>query len=161
MEKTDILKDYILPVSTFLLGVFFTVLWEKRKKSNDDNQQAANRISELVCDWYNQLYKLLATKKFNHNSFEEELYFYSQNRIVLPELLKTITFLNGKKEFSKLIFKTEEFLKIVTDYQNDKHTKENLCTPLLDEKNEEISLDMKKLDSLVQEIAVITGKSLK
>ena len=158
MENVNILKDYILPVFTFALGVIFTILWDKRKKIKDDSQKAANRLSELVGEWYNQLYNLNTKKRFSKKTFESDLFFYSQNRIILPELIKTITFLKHRKEYDNLIQKTEEFLSIVTDYQ--KANTGISCKSLFDDDLEELDYNLKKLDLLVQEIAILAGNSI-
>lgn len=157
----DLIKDFVLPLATFILGVLFTMIWDKNKKNSEKYQSCANRLSELTNDWYNQLYNLNSEKKFNSKNFEKELFLYSQNRIVLPEYLKIITNLKKKKKYSKLVDKAESFLELITDYDRNDHMVPQcvFCheAPFQDKMSKENTLS--DLDILLQDIAIEVGKS--
>ena len=163
--------DYIIPIVTFGLGVLFTYFWDKHKKIENEYHKSAIRLSQLVSDWYNQLWELDINKRFNDKEFDQKLFFYSQNRLVLPEYLRLITYLKGSKKNSKLVESAEEFLSLVTDYEynNNFNYKENTYTKTIKcinrlyvshKQRPEWELVFgkdsyfQKLDSLVQKIAI-------
>ena len=169
----EIIKDFILPILTFGLGVVITILWDKSKKKKEERMTAVSRIFELTNDWFNQLYTLNTEQKFNFSNFEKEAFFYSQNRLVLPEYLKIITYLKGQKRYSKLVEKAEDFLTLVTNYErNDKERLRGIMKLTTDcvafeefvdeQKNgeQQVESPLQQLDSLLQEMAIESGNIL-
>ncbi|UOQ69510.1 hypothetical protein [Hymenobacter volaticus] len=165
--------NVFVPVITFFLGVIITTVIENRKDKQEKIEQYVNNTSELTNDWYHQLYQLNYDNKRRIDSVEikRAMFFYSQNRLILPKIMKNLEVLKGASSCKEFVSKTERFLKLVTNYKEKSDNIAVRCNDiflsrdqvLLIRHNEQSKLDdiLLSLDTLNQHINVTAGNFLR
>jgi hypothetical protein len=155
--------NIFIPVITFFLGIIITTLIEKDKRKNEKLDQYINETSELVNDWYNQLYQLNYDNKKRLDSIEikRAMFFYSQNRLILPRILKNIEIIKNSGRCQTLALRVEGFLCLVTNYKAKNDNVAIKCTDFFLPTNELMSLrhaEQQKLDNILLSLDTLNQK---
>ena len=114
----DFVSKILIPICTFALGVVVTLATKRIERRRSENQEHVKAIAKLTNDWYNQLHQLSADiqAKPNRKEAEKSVYFYVHNRIVLPDLLLRIEYLEQRKVQPALLQAVKGFLALVTTF---------------------------------------------
>lgn len=120
LSKLDL--KIIIPVLTFIAGIIVTHLLKKYYNKKDLIQHQIKDVTNNVNDWYNQLHSIKKelSKGKSLTSFSNEFSHYLDNRIILPKIRTNLEILSRDKKCSKLIELVEDFLVLVTNYEEIK-----------------------------------------
>ncbi len=107
----------ITPFLTFTLGVISTIIFKRLDKKKEYLGKSLDEVRDLVNAWYNQLHEIYVDLKISPTIEKPSKFiFYINNRLILPKLLHHLEVLRKYKKANKVVFSTEEFLSLVTNY---------------------------------------------
>lgn len=112
----DILK-IVIPLITFILGVISTYFIKQRQNSKDRFLASIQEVAQLTNDWYNQLFSIenfINDNKNRIDAIEQKMVEYSQNRLILPSLLRHLEILKQSQKYNQFVLAAEEFLEVVS-----------------------------------------------
>ncbi|MDJ1501835.1 hypothetical protein [Xanthocytophaga agilis] len=123
-------SDILSALVSFILGSLFSIWLNKRDYKRNRITTSVNEVILLLNNWYNQLHEIYIDITTNGipPAYSKNL-FYLNNRYILPSLIKNLEIIRTQRSKQEIVRLTEEFLKIVTDYnQTFEHVTNEIFT---------------------------------
>lgn len=100
----EVFLKYTIPLITFILGAWFTLLIKNREKRETVLSIASTQLSELCTEWYTQLHEIYIASQDSlfQDSSRRILFHYERNRLVLPKFIRELEILKGYREGVRL-----------------------------------------------------------
>jgi hypothetical protein len=158
----------IVPLITFSFGVVITYYLKENDAKKKKHKDSIEEITSLVGEWYNQLYSIKIEYSNNtpHSNILKLVTEYSQNRLILPKLIKHISILNSESKYQPLLKEVKGFLALVTEIKENKNfievSKQFMCIDahlhVYDLQN--LNVLLQNLDLKLQSINIKAGQFL-
>lgn len=108
--------EHMIPVATFVLGVYFSIYIRDRSARKDRLEESIKELSELSDEWYGQIHEIVTLSRISGDRelLMEKIALYEKNRLVLPKYIRNIEYAREVGVDPEFVRACEDFLKMVT-----------------------------------------------
>jgi hypothetical protein len=111
----ELAAKILIPIATFVLGIIATLIAKRAEIRRSSEQEHVKSLVGLTNDWYNQIHELSVNAIYNSEdeATKRAIYFYVNNRLILPKMLLHIEYLRHSKHYSEIVAEAERFLSVI------------------------------------------------